>query len=322
MISLQELLTEVPSPDGNPLFKSAAEMGRQISALPASHYKGNGAASFLTQVFRGIRSCPSELTGAILEIVQRRLASESDEIQGDWRHQIARAIHSYNQDFQKAKKAAKHGLTDDELFDEILSKSETADEHFIVTAKTAEQSQIQGKGGALRDTLIKRLHLFEQGELSNSKRLNQERSANPLPKYTFLLPQDSVAIGFWKNLFKRIVFNNPFGTISVEKASEKLTEISESLRVYVVQQPAICGVPIAGFDVERSYGSAYSFCFDEMHRPKVIKWDQVTLGLWRANVVHAFDAIRKEPFGWNRMLDDPEIKQMIESSESSKKHEH
>src|SRR2546430_2424942 len=94
-----------PGPDSTPLFKNASKLAEAVVNLPNSGY-GTGerdqrsVAAFLSQIFRGERSCPKKLEELLVTAVQARLSKQKAAVLENWTEAIRLAIQRQNEVYE------------------------------------------------------------------------------------------------------------------------------------------------------------------------------------------------------------------------------
>lgn len=308
---LRDTLTVKPGPNGEVLFKNASKLADEIMELPSSGYEKTekdrrSVAAFLSQVFRGERSCSSKLENLILGAVEARLAKQKPEVRASWAGQVRDAISKQNTTYQNAEATAP--IPDSrELYAELLERAARAKLQFIVTSMTLEEAASK-RGDDLREILIRRLRLEEVAHGSQKiTGTHGSISAEPECDYIFLLPGEDSARGFWENLYTRLTslsrVTQPLLPLVASKALDDLDR-KDHLQVHVAQISAVCGVPIVAFDpdVKRPDPSAFSFCFDEDDHIRIIKWDAQASAAWKTSVYRQFTTkgLRYSRYRWER----------------------
>lgn len=275
--TLKELLTEAPASDGKPLFSSAAGLGESIVAQKSSDYiNARSVGTLVGFMFRGKRSCPSALRDVILRATRARLTKQAKRVQDDWVQRVSKAIDSLNSEVSKAQEARSE--PDEDQFDSLLDRAESAEKHFIITPLTAEQEKGIKRAEDLNHKLLKQLGIYPKNE------------ANPKTQYWFLLPNHRTGERFWEKLREKAVLaldDTDDGSWAEERL--KILDKNGYIQVYIVPS-FVCGCPIVIYDPDNTRDSA-GFSFSH-HRDNVIdaiRWDGVSISQWKENVFEKFE---------------------------------
>lgn len=97
------LLLEAPAGDKQPLFRSGADLGRRLAALPDSPYPNAATAtSYVNLVLRGKRNCSENLRLALAAAVAERLSGEPPAEQEKWLWRVESVIGVFNSTRQRS----------------------------------------------------------------------------------------------------------------------------------------------------------------------------------------------------------------------------
>jgi len=230
------------------------------------------------QVFRGDRSCPSQLQDVILHAVDSRLSEMSapPEIKTAWRVRVANAIKFHNN-----KKKGLNLFDAESVFHEMLVDAEKARVQFIITYRTLEEQGERYGAKSIRELLTRNLHLYASAP-----------SEPPKVRYTFCLPNEEVAKAFWRGLRESITTEkNPTGEpLERTEAGRRLQKLATDGFLCVWTVPSfMCGSPMVVFNPdEGSSASAYSFCFHPNNQVSIMKFDDESLANWHNFVFRPF----------------------------------
>jgi hypothetical protein len=284
---LKELLTETPAEDGKVLFSTAAGLGEAIVSQTSSEYtNARSVGTLIGFMFRGKRSCPGTLRNEILKATRDRLSKQTKRAQDEWAQRVGKAIDFLNAEVSKAQEARSE--PDEDQFDSLLERAESAEKHFIITPLTAEQEKGIQRAEALNHKLLKHLGIYPKNE------------AEPQTEYWFLLPNARTGEKFWEKLHEKALLALD-GSENSAWAARRLEYLDKNnyLRVYIVPS-FVCGCPIVIYDPDNTRDSA-GFSFSH-HRDNVIdtiRWDGVSISQWKENVFESFrweNPMTNEPF--------------------------
>jgi len=289
-----KLLFDEQGPNGSPLFSNVSELAESIGTLRTQE-KGpsRSLSSFLSQILNlGQRSCPTDLMKDIEEAVAGRLKDEAPKTQEEWRLRVHRALTTDN----LSRKSAEP-LSAEVLFGELLYLAETAQEHYIITAVTAEDA-LSKRAEPLREALLRRLHMLEA-----------DTAVIPNTKYTFCLPTDDDCYRWWNSLTRAIKNGmrqrgEQFDPEAIDAYLAHL-EKNECLNVYVVP-PSLCGCPVVVFNPDEPNLSGYNLYYfsdpnNDEYLVSVAKMDPGYLPKWKSLVYSPLenDRIGKTRFKHN-----------------------
>lgn len=272
-----KLLFDEQGPTGKPLFSSVSELAEAVGTFREQEKGQNRSlSSFLSQILNlGQRSCPPALMDAIEEAVMSRLQGEPSEAQDEWRARVRRALTTDN----LSRKSAEP-LSAEVLFGELLYLAETAREHYIITAVTAEVA-LSKRAEPLREALLRRLHMLEA---DSTLTINT--------KYTFCLPTDDDCYDWWAALTRAVknALRQQGKQFDPDALNAYLTHLEDKgyLSVYVVP-PNLCGCPVVVFDPEEPNLSGYNLYYfsdrnNDEYLVSVAKMDPMYLPKWKSNV--------------------------------------
>jgi hypothetical protein len=304
-INLRALLFETPSPDGVNLFSNAASLAKQISSTPSGSYydKIGSVSALLTQVFQRKRKCPNELRIAILTAVRERLQNINDTEKEEWVQKVNQAI-----DLQNSSRVIIQPIQSNDLFKELLRAAEQAEEQFIITPKTVEETVRSGNSAELlKEILVRRLGLYK--EVITDTSVDQR---NKLAIYKFCLPTEQSAIAFWQGLFERIILDNPAGgDLTIREAYEKLEYLNDAGNLQVYKVPSyMCGNSIVVFNPHKFDSTAFSF-WDLSE--SILKWSPEFISLFKGCVYYNWFTLPKERIGWKRAYETNIDREAIEA---------
>ena len=300
---LRDALTKHPGPGGRPLFKNASKLAAQIVCLKNSGYDTTEqdirkVAAFVNQVFRGERSCSERLEKLLVGAVGARVADEKPDVVQRWTDSVRDAIRKQNEAYESEESGVGPPPDNEALYTELLTNAKIAKLQFIVTSMTLEEETTSKRADDLREILIERLHL-------NADAVNRKKPTEPSApecRYIFLLPGEDAAMHFWENLYMRL--SSPArtaksGPADVAKVLDD-RDRRDSLQVYVVEPPAICGVPVVAFDPDlpKKNPPAFSFCFDDRDQIRIIKWDEAAAAAWKLHVYRQFRLFKHRRYRW------------------------
>lgn len=288
--TLKELLTETPTEDGKPLFSTAAGLGEAIVSQEVSDYtNARSVGTLISFMFRGKRSCPGTLRDEILKVTRARLTKQAKRVQDDWVQRVGRTIDILNSEVSKAQET--RSLPDDEQFERLLERAESAKWHFIITPLTAEQEDGVDRADRLNQALLRHLGL------------EPRNTASPHTQYWFLLPDAETAALFWKELEQKAqaaAGNDVW-------VQERLASLDDKdfIQVYIVP-PFVCGCPLVVYDPEKSRdATAFSFSHHPANVIDTIQWDHKSVEKWQANVFKAFVPVKSETAATEVMKNNP-----------------
>jgi len=236
-------------PDGRPLFASPSELGRAITQSPKYRKLYGGSKerslkSFLAQILRGTRRCPSELVKAITWAVETRLSDADLEVRREWSRKVREAL------LVEGPTGTSRPLSSKEQFENLLILAESAAEHFIITAMPAE-SVSSLRAEKLTDILVRRLGLDNRAE---------EEALSPT-EYSFHFPSYEHCISWWRHLARRL--HSSLRAASVANGVERqLVKLDEEDRIRVFEVPReVCGCPVVVFDPESSQPNGFNLYY-------------------------------------------------------------
>lgn len=276
---LKTLLLVETANDGLPLFTSTVKLAEAVAAASPEGYKNpKTTAALLNFIFRAERSCSDSLREAILRAVRDRLAKQPPKARDEWCLRVGRAIEELTAEVVKARQSRPQ--SDEEQFDRLLERSESAECQFIVTPLTAEQEDGVERAEKLNRALLRQLGIAPQN------------TAAPLTKYVFLLPDPDTAATFWHELRAKA---EAVAADSVWVAN-RLRDLDERdfIEVYVVPS-FVCGCPLVVFDPEKTRDvTAFSFSHHPANVIDTIQWDHKSVEKWQANVFKVFVRVKTE----------------------------
>jgi hypothetical protein len=282
MKAAKELLFRTVAPDGSgqPLFPSMSGLIQELAHAPEYADK-KGLASFLSQIFKGSRSCPKALHDAILLAVDRRLSATPAEIRQSWVDHVSSTL-TPDPDIEDDVLS----LNAEKLYYDIQMLASTAGEQFIITAKPAELIP-SSRAEILTDILLIRFGLVPQR--ANKKQQWAATTAKQ-PHYRFFVDSIEAAQQFWKAIVNQIVERAAKSgqRVDVEGVKRRLQQLhrEECLLVHVAS-PLMCGIPVVVFDPgDKDHSTGFTLFYHPGNANKagpvsVARMDPEYLNVWR-----------------------------------------
>ncbi len=269
-----KVLFDEEGPGRGALFSSISDLADEIQRVRPSDRPKN-LPSFLSQILNlGLRSCPDSLIEGISQAVEARLQNEPPGVREEWAARVRRALETDN----RSRKSGEP-LSAEVLYGELLLHAETAEEHYIITAVTAEEA-ISQRAEPLREILLRRLHVIEA-----------DTSITPTTRYTFCLPSGDACTQWWDSLIREARQRIPHARSAKMVDYLSFLDQNDYIRVFAVP-PTMCGCPVVVFNPDRPNLAGFNiYYFSDPDKSdeslvSVSKMDPVYLPKWRS-LVHS-----------------------------------
>lgn len=288
--TLKNLLVSEIAEDGLPLFSNSVKLAEAVAAVSPTAYRNpKTTAALLNFVFRCERNCSDSLREALIKAVRARLAKQPKRIQDDWVQRVARAADTLSSEVAKAQQT--RAVSDEEQFDRLLERAESAEKHFIVTPLTAEQEDGVERADKLNLALLRHLGLAPRN------------TASPLTEYWFLLPNAETGAQFWRELEEKAKASSGDAAWVQERLA--FLDDRDFIQVYIVPS-FVCGCPLVVYDPDKSRdATAFSFSHHPANVIDTIQWDHKSVEQWQTNVFKAFVPVKSETAAKEVMKNNP-----------------
>lgn len=269
---LSGFLFQDPAPDGRSLFTDMSDLYGELVKVGGE--ENEASRSFLQQIIRGTRGCPSNLKSVLTDATKRRLATrgQGGPVQDEWSLRLEQLIAVHNRSRGEALP-----LDAEVLFYELLKRSDEAVHQYIITSETAELSN-SFRAEALQRILIRRLGLYDA-------------AAKDKPTfYTFCLPDGDVARRWWRQLFIEVTsqagFSNPVGKgLRPDVANARLRDLdsADDLRVFAIPRYVCACAPTVVFDPDKR-DAGFNLYWHGSRNVSVAKMNDGSLRAWQQGV--------------------------------------